>query len=582
MREEGVKKTSNLKLQTWNLKLFGSMMRDEEICTVDPRVRTFVRPSRVLWAVGATDAETLLGPRHGQVPEGAFYAGSGCLLETDGIKPAAILLDFGRELHGGLQLGCGGRSDRGMKVRVRFGESASEAMSELGEKSSGNDHAIRDGVIDVPWLGTREIGMTGFRFVRIDLVTRGKLMLEFVRAVSLMRPMKQIGAFKCSDERLTKIWETAVRTVHLCCQEHIWDGIKRDRLVWQGDMHPEVAAILSVFGGDSVVTASLDYMVATTPAGHWMNNKPSYTMWWLMCLRDYWRATADRAYLERHLDYLKSTVSQLVSCVNDDGSWLFPNGEQGFLDWPTQHNQPAVMAGMRGLYVWSLGAAIELFEALGERAAVAPCRKAITRLRKVKSSPEGAKSAAALLTLGGVRSARRMFDEVLGRGGVKGVSTFYGYYMLEAMSVAGEDAFALKTVRDYWGGMLDAGATSFWEDFNIDWLKDSYRIDELPVPGKKDIHGDFGEFCYCGFRHSLCHGWSSGPATWLIRHVLGIRILEPGGAKVEVRPFLGELDWAEGALAVPGGAVRVTVKRGKDGVPEVRVRAPKGVTIEGV
>ena len=39
------------------------------------------------------------------------------------------------------------------------------------------------------------------------------------------------------------------------------------------------------------------------------------------------------------------------------------------------------------------------------------------------------------------------------------------------------------------------------------------RIDELVPPGKKDLHGDFGAYCYVGFRHSLCHGWASGPTA---------------------------------------------------------------------
>lgn len=57
-------------------------------------------------------------------------------------------------------------------------------------------------------------------------------------------------------------------------------------------------------------------------------------------------------------------------------------------------------------------------------------------------------------------------------------------------------------MRDYWGAMLDVGATSFWENFDIAWTNNCFRIDEMPVAGKTDIHGDYGEFCYPGFRHS--------------------------------------------------------------------------------
>ena len=41
-------------------------------------------------------------------------------------------------------------------------------------------------------------------------------------------------------------------------QEYLWDGIKRDRLVWLGDFHPELVTITKVFGYNEVVPKSLD------------------------------------------------------------------------------------------------------------------------------------------------------------------------------------------------------------------------------------------------------------------------------------------------------------------------------------
>lgn len=232
--------------------------------TADPRQRTFVDPVRIVWQTNATDSAILLGPRHGQIPEGRFLSGTGCTLEPTNGAPSAILLDFGRELHGGIQIGNGLPQGR-KRVRVRFGESVGEAMAEQGYKGCQNGHAIRDQELDLPWLGQVEFGNTGFRFVRIDALSEGPISIQFVRAVSLMRPMVRVGDFRCSDERVNRVFETAVRTAHLCSQEYLWDGIKRDRLVWQGDMHPEVSTLLAVFGGTPVVRRSLDYMIATTP-----------------------------------------------------------------------------------------------------------------------------------------------------------------------------------------------------------------------------------------------------------------------------------------------------------------------------
>ena len=542
----------------------------------DVRTRTWVWPTRVMWSTNATDAARLVGKRYGQVPEGRFLEGSGCLLKRASTnETAAVLLDFGRELHGGLQIGSGARSGERTRVRVRFGESAAEAMAELGEKNTTNGHAIRDSVIDLPWAGSREIGNTGFRFVRIDLV-EGQAALEFVRAVSLMRPMERIGGFRCSDERLNAVWETAVRTVHLCCQEYLWDGIKRDRLVWMGDTHPETRSILTVFGAASVLPESLDYAAETTPAADAvMNGMPNYTLWWIRNVRDWWFYTGDRAYLAKHRDYLKTVLPRILKTVKPDGTQTWG----GFLDWPTQHNAEACKEGTCGLLATTLGDAAEMLRVTGDAELAAQCEAAVKLLKGRKPDPCGSKQAAALLALGGLREPKEMFAEVLGKGGVAGVSTFYGYYMLEAMSAAGEDQRALDTVRDYWGAMLDMGATSFWEDFNVAWTNNAFRIDQLPVAGKKDIHGDYGEFCYVGFRHSLCHGWSSGPAAWLINHVLGARVTGEGGTEVEVKPFLGTLAWAEGALATAKGPVKIRVDKASDGTLKVKVDAPKGVRV---
>jgi hypothetical protein len=503
-------------------------------------------------------------------------AGSGCRLENKG-EPASILVDFGRELHGGVHLASGGVTTKaGVKVRVRFGESAAEAMAELGERGACNDHAIRDGVIDLPWLGTREIGNSGFRFVRVDLVSQGVLSLESIRAVTLMRDMPYLGFFRCSDERLNEIWKTAAYTLHLCCQEYIWDGIKRDRLVWMGDMHPEVMSMMAIFGPQDVVNKSLDYMQATTPPERWMNNMPSYSLWWLRCQHDWYFYTGDLEYLRGRHEYIKALYANLDKFIDDQNKCVLPSG---FLDWPSQANRPAVDAGMHALMLMAYENGVTMATLLNDDELRVKCAEGVTRLKKHLPEPHGSKQVAALLALSGLRDAEVMNREVLAQNDTVGVSTFYGYYMLEAMAAADNVELGIRTVRDYWGAMLDMGATSFWEDFNVSWTNNAFRIDEMPVEGKKDIHGDYGDYCYKGFRHSFCHAWAAGPAPWLTAHVLGVRPVAAGCRKVEVKPHLGDLDWVEGAYPTPLGVIRVRHEKKSDGTIESTINAPAGVHI---
>ena len=559
--------------------------------TIDARRREFVPPVRIVAASNdalGESAAQLCSERYWQVPEGRFHDGSGPVLTKGGW----LILDFGRELHGTLQLGSGSRTGNGNRVRVRFGESVSETMSELKGNANGatatNDHAIRDDVFPLPSLGRREIGETGFRFVRIDNVCEATVQLEYVRAVSVMRQMERIGAFRCSDERLNAVWETAVMTVQLCCQDYVWDGIKRDRLVWMGDMHPETRAMLAVFGAQEIIPATLDYAAATTPPDSaWMNKIATYTLWWIRNLAEWYRFTGDGKYLRKHESYLEKTVLHVLDNVGEDGVWK----ADAFLDWPTHGNRDAEMAGTQGLLLMTLDDAAFLLGELSNlqlqietpvaaKPVLAKLCEARARVAAMYPDPRGVKTAAAILALSGLANPKDMFRSSLGRSGHAGVSTFYGYYILEAMDAAGETQCAIDTMRDYWGGMLDMGATSFWEDFDLAWTNNAFRIDEMPVAGKKDIHGDFGAYCYRGFRHSLCHGWSSGPAAFCIERILGIRSVGVGGIEFEVKPSLGNLEWAEGAMALPTGeAVKVKARRLSDGSVNVDIDAPHNITI---
>lgn len=127
--------------------------------------------------------------------------------------------------------------------------------------------------------------------------------------------------------------------------------------------------------------------------------------------------------------------------------------------------------------------------------------------------------------------------------------------------------------------MIQLGATTFWEDFNLDWLPAAGRIDELVPEGKIDIHRTYGNYCYQGYRHSFCHGWASGPTSWLSEYVLGVRVVEPGCRALLIEPHLGDLEWVEGTFPTPYGVVSIRHEKDKNGRIKTSVNAPEEVRI---
>lgn len=549
----------------------------------DPRVRQYVLPKRIVWTsqgdgIEVSNAESLLRDKSGQV---TLDAHDPCILSSKGSQPAGVLLDFGREIHGGIQIMVWNtKTGKPTRLRVRFGESVSEAMSDIGgDKNATNDHAVRDQTCLVPWLGTHEIGNTAFRFVRIDLAEPDSFVhLKLARAVFIYRDLPYVGSFRCNDDRLNKIWETGAYTVQLNMQDYLWDGAKRDRLVWIGDMHPETMTICSVFGPQDIVPQSLDLIRQETPLPKWMNGISSYSMWWVLIQHSWYRYTGDKTYLAQQKDYLVKLLDQLAQCVGSDNQEKMPEGR--FLDWPSSENKPAIHAGLQALLTMTLKAGGELCQVLNENTTRAKCLAAAERLKTVQPDPNGSKQAAALLALAGLGDAQTLNRNVMAVDGPRRMSTFYGYYVLQARAMAGDYQGSLDCIRQYWGGMLDVGATTFWEDFDLAWLDNAGRIDELVPPGKKDIHGDYGNYCYKGFRHSLCHGWASGPTAWLSEHVLGVTILEPGCKTVQIEPHLGDLAWVEGSYPTPLGPIFIKHVKNPDGTIRTTVKAPKGVRVK--
>lgn len=177
-----------------------------------PLTRQFVSPVRIVWKSGdIKNSELLLKPGRGQA---VLASTPDCIMPPG----SSILLDFGKELHGGVEIVTGiFPSGKPLKAHVCFGESVSEAMSAVGKNGATNDHAMRDFDIQLPWLGKIQLGETGYRFLRLDLDDTTALSLKEVRAIFTYRDIPYVGSFKSNDERLNKIWQTGpTRYISIC------------------------------------------------------------------------------------------------------------------------------------------------------------------------------------------------------------------------------------------------------------------------------------------------------------------------------------------------------------------------------
>ncbi len=552
---------------------------------VDPRARRYLTPKRIVLTSGnVVNAEYLLSEKDNQITLGV---GDNCTLENKKGSPnAAVLVDFGMEFAGSARIMLGhvkGKKSVGDNERadilVRFGESVSEALTPIGVKNATNDHAIRDSVYNVGFLSATETNETGYRFAYIELLEpEGMVQIKAIQGVFHYLDIDYVGSFECSDEKLNRIWDTAAYTTHLTMQEYLWDGIKRDRLVWIGDMYTEVKTILTAFGNNPIIRRSLDLITKVTPVGKYMNGVATYSVWWVLIHYELYFKYGDMDYLKANKEYLEYVMHLVMDCIDENGCEHLgeAKNEWRFLDWPNNDNPIATHAGLQGMLKLGLDRGAKLLCELGEPELAKKCLECAENMKRHIPDCDGSKQAAAFMALSGIADPKKINSELIAPTGAHGYSTFLGYHILSAKAEAGDYQGAIDDLKAYWGGMLDMGATTFWEDFHISWLENAAPID-APVPeGKSDIHGDNGAHCYVGVRHSLCHGWASGPCPYMTEYILGIKTINPETYKIE--PHLANLEYVKGTVPTKYGVIRVEAKK-IDGKVQMTFDAPKEITV---
>ena len=114
------------------------------------------------------------------------------------------------------------------------------------------------------------------------------------------------------------------------------------------------------------------------------------------------------------------------------------------------------------------------------------------------------------------------------------------FYELEALCQTGHYNYVLKEIKDYWGGMLRQGATTFWEKYN-------------PTDQGVEHYAMYGR----PYGKSLCHSWGASPIYLLGKYFLGVSPAINGYQTYTVRPVLAGLKWMKGDIPTPFGKIHV-------------------------
>ncbi len=489
-------------------------------------------------------------------------------LKSEKINNGAIF-DFGKETFGFIKVhGLKGKGS----LNIYYGESKEEALST--EKCETLDY------LDMDLAQKKDSIMPlskAFRYVNFQ--PGNGVSADSVSMLYEYAPVTERGSFKSSDAELNKIYDVAKYTFHLNTREFFIDGIKRDRWVWSGDAYQSyLMNYYSFFDAPTVKRTLLAQRGKDPVTGH-INTIMDYSFYWFLGIYDYYKFTGDKKFVQDVYPRMQSLMTYIDGRKNKNGLLEWMPGDWIFIDWADKLSKDGEVSFEQLLYARSLetmalcaklandaeGALkydqqakelkAKIFELYWNQQKNALVHSRIND-RQTDNVTRYANMFGIFFDYFSPEQKSAVKENVLLNDKVAKITTPYmRFYELEALCAMGEQPYVLKEMKNYWGGMLKLGATSFWEEYNPDKI----GTEHLAMYGRP-------------FGKSLCHAWGASPIYLLGKYYLGVQPTTPGYETYTIEPNLGGLAWIEGKVPTANGDIAVYCSK-----KEIRVSSATGI-----
>lgn len=478
------------------------------------------------------------------------------------------LVDFGKETFGYIKIhGLKGKG----KVALYYGESREEALDSA--KCETLDYLHFDGSQSEIYTHDKS---KAFRYVQVQ--ADATVQYDSISMLYEYLPLDYRGTFKSSDALLNNIWDVSAYTMHLTTREFFIDGIKRDRWVWSGDAYQSYLMNYYLFFDSPSVERTLLALRGKDPVTAHVNIIMDYSLYWFIGIYDYYLYTGDTKFIEIFYPRMKTLMEFCLGRRNEEGFLEPLEGDWVFIDWADGLPKKGEVSFEQMLLARSLEAMAVSAKIAGESGDEKQYQKLADDLKDklfdVFWDEEGnvmkhqridgevqdmvtryANMFGIFFNYFDEEQKQSLKNKVLLNDDILEITTPYmRFYELEALCAIGEQEFVLDEIRDYWGGMLEQGATSFWEKYDP---KQSGN-EHLEMYGRP-------------YGKSLCHAWGASPIYLFGKYYFGVQPTSAGYKTYEVKPNLGGLKWMEGKVPTPNGEVELYCS-----TKEIKVQASEG------
>ena len=319
------------------------------------------------------------------------------------------------------------------------------------------------------------------------------------------------------SEREVRMRNVALRTLRLCMRDFLIDGVKRDRLPWSGDLSVSLLANAYSYREPEIVKRTLTVLDSAGWEAGDVNGIIDFSFWHVISHEKFQEHFGDLDFLKASYPKVAGRLESFAGRVGAGGlidraslerhpTWLF-------IDW-TDDAKSTTAVNM--LHYGALLAGAKLANRVGAKADAArwTARAAALKARLRETAWDGERGlfrfdvsdpafghftrhANLYAAYFGVAEGKELesIGAALAADDLPAVGTPYvNAYQVMALLKCGRAADARKLLERVWGGMLDAGATSFWEGYD-----------------EKEQGDERWRFYGRPFAKSLCHAWGAAP-----------------------------------------------------------------------
>lgn len=447
-------------------------------------------------------------------------------------------------------------------------------------------------------------GRRAFRFLQLSVQAAPQpikvLALDMKRVHYAFGPA---GTFESDDELLNRIWEVGLYTTYANSQDHIEDCPLRERALWVADAVVVGKVVYHAFGDTALLRKCLiqgaqiqneDGSIPGTGPERNSTVLPDFCAHWLFGVYTHWTYTRDLSFVKD----LWPAILRLMDWFADqeDETGLFANADRPgwwcFIDWADYIERRDRVTAVNCFYYKALKEAAEMAKAVGDDANIKKwlqraetLRESIRRQLWVPSeqafadclSRDGLSNRITLQTnLSAIwtgvmnkEEADRFLTHRLGSGDLPVIKgAFFYHIVLETLFERGYGRQAMEMLRSFWGGMMERGATTWWETFDP-------TTPFCTVPGP--YQGNTPTYLQDHVPVSFCHAWGASPTYLLTQRVLGVDMLEFGSNVVTLSPYIGNLKRARGEVPTPKGTIRAEWMVEDDGSVIYKAVLPDGI-----